>query len=247
MGRPPKLDINKRYTKDKNGLIIKNSTKDMYEKVKKVCVEHNETGESVFKICKRMKVNCSWFYRSIATYANCKEVANRHGVGVRGDAEIRPAKILNKNKPAKDAYTMFDMPCRKEWTDEQKQTAIQTILKELRAANSLAKAVCYANANMEIVSKWMREEPGVGDIIRRAEAECSSYMGKCVVKSMGVAAEKGKVGEVILGAERRFPEQWGKIDSIDITTRNDQNQKHILTISGDEARMLDAEMEIEEI
>jgi hypothetical protein len=72
-------------------------------------------------------------------------------------------------------------------------------------------------------------------------------MGKCVVKGMGVAAEKGKVGEVILGCERRFPAQWGKIDSIDITTRNEHDQKHIVTITGDEARMIEGEIEIEEI
>lgn len=248
MGRPLKIDQNKRYKKDKNGLLIKNSTKEMYDRVKQVCLEHHKTGESVVRICKRLKVNTSWFYRAIGTYANCKEVANQCGIGTRGDAEIRPAKILNKVKPAKDAYTLFDMPCRKEWTDAQKQNAIQIIIKELRGANSFAQAVCYANANMQIVASWMREEPGLGDLFRKAESECSSYMGKCVVKGMGVAAEKGKVGEVILGCERRFPAQWGKIDSIDITTRNEHDQRHIVTISGDQARMIDsADMEIEEI
>lgn len=246
MGRPKLLDKHKRSRTDKDGKIIKLATKETLAKIEKVCLMYAKTGKSIVKCLDECGVCSTYFYKCIRTFGNCKDIANKCGLGLIRDAEVRPAKIIQQ-KPRNDAYTLFDMPCRKEWTDTQKQNAIQIIIKELRGANSFAKAVCYANANMKIVAEWMREEPGLGDLFRKAESECSSYMGKCVVKSMGVAAEKGKVGEVILGCERRFPEQWGKIDSIDITTRNEHDQRHIVTISGDEARMIEGEMEIEEL
>jgi hypothetical protein len=250
VARPRKIDINKRVIKAKDGRIIKNSSKETYDKVYKVCQLYAKGGRNVDECCAAVGWKVStMFYRSIANYANCKEIANSVGLGLKGDAEIRPAKI-QAPKVRNDTYTMFDMPCRKEWNDTQKQDAIQIILKELRSGNSLAYAVCYANANMQIVAGWMREEPGLGDIIRKAEAECSSYMSKCVVKSMGVAAEKGRVGEVMIGCERRFPAQWGKIETIDITTRNEFDQKHIISIPAEDARRVgssDADFDIEEV
>lgn len=250
MGRPKKIDLNKRVVKGKDGKLIKNASKETYDKVYKVCQLYGkDSGASVAECCDKVGWSSAMFYRCIKDYANCKEVANSVGIGLKYDAEVRPAKI-RAPKVKHDAFTMFDMPCRKEWTDEQKQKAIQIIINELKTGNSFAHAVCYANANMQIVAKWMREEPGLGDIIRKAEAECSSYMGKCVMKSMGIAADKGKVGEVILGCERRFPAQWGKIETIDITTRNEQDEKHIITIPAEEARRVgsaDAEFEIEEV
>jgi hypothetical protein len=249
MARPRKVDLNKRVTKGKDGKIIRNSSKETYDKVYRVSQLYAKGEKAVGECCKAIGWSYTMLYRAIKNYANCKAVANSVGIGLKGDAEIRPAKI-QAPKVRNDTYTMFDMPCRKEWNETQKQEAIQIILKELRSGNSLAYAVCYANANMQIVAGWMREEPGLGDIIRKAEAECSSYMSKCVVKSMGVAAEKGRVGEVMIGCERRFPAQWGKIETIDITTRNEFDQKHIISIPAEDARRVgisNAEFDIEEV
>lgn len=249
LARPKKIDAIKRISKDKDGKIIRNSSKETHDRVLKICHAVDKLGMKIKDSCTKHGWSTAMFYRTITRYGNCKETANKYGIGLKGDAEVRPAKI-KAPKVKNDAYTMFDMPCRKEWTDEQKQKAIQIIINELKTGNSLAYAVCYANANMQIVSKWMREEPGLGDIIRKAESECSSYMSKCVIKSMGVAADKGRVGEVMIGCERRFPAQWGKIETIDITTRNEHDQKHIISIPAENARQIggsDADFEIEEV
>jgi hypothetical protein len=249
LGRPKKYDAVKRITKTQDGKIIRNSSKETHDRVEKICQDCDKNRLKIKDACVKHGWSTAMFYRTINRYGNCKETANHYGIGLRFDAEIRPAKI-KAPKIRNDTYTMFDMPCRKEWNEKQKQDAIQIILKELRSGNSLSYAVCYANANMQIVAGWMREEPGLGDIIRKAEAECSSYMSKCIIKSMGVAAEKGRVGEVMIGCERRFPAQWGKIETIDITTRNEFDQKHIITIPAEEARRVassDADFDIEEV
>jgi len=240
MGRPRKIDLNKRVTKDKDGRIIKNASKATYDKCYKICEMYGKGKAGIEECCKTNGWSTTMFYRCVREYGNCKTVANSVGIGLRNDAEIRPAK-LQAPKAKKDAYTIFDLPCRKDWTDELKQEAIRETIDGLKIGMPFAHAVCYSGANMQLLKEWVKEEPGILDAFKKAESQWTRFFFKCLTRAADVASQKGKFGEIIMGAERKYHDDWGKIQSIDIITKTEHEQEKQLRLTSEQAKSVGAE------
>jgi hypothetical protein len=229
---------------------IKPATKKSLETVKKVLKEYKKTG-AIDRACEKAKISETTFYYHIKKYPECMELARACGLGLKGDPTIRVINAKpSAEKVPESAFSIFDLPTRKEWTDVQKQDAVKKIMEALQNGVPFGYAVRYSGTNKKLLTEWVTAEPGLLDVLLQAEAKWAVTFFKCLTKAAVVAAEKGKFLEIVQGAERRFASQWGQVQSIDINLKNDK---------GDEAHLLldkktmdvqfekEQEMEIEEI
>lgn len=229
---------------------IKPATKKSIETVKKVLKEYKKSG-SIERACEDSGVGESTFYYHIRKYPECMEMARECGLGIKGDPTIRVINAKQQAPKVPDsAFSVFDLPTRKEWTDEQKQDAIKKIMEALQAGVPFGYAVRYSGINPKLLTSWVTDEPGLLDLLLQAEAKWAVTFFKCLTKAAVVAAEKGKFLEIVQGAERRFASQWGQVQSIDISLKDAKGQEaHVLLDKQtmDSQFEKEQEMEIEEI
>lgn len=66
---------------------------------------------------------------------------------------------------------------------------------------------------------------GQNEDVRRkcgeAQAEWASIYMRLVMKAAVKASDRGALNQLLAGAERRFPEEWGKVNSIDLKVRTE--------------------------
>jgi hypothetical protein len=249
MGRPRKLDLNKRVVKGKDGKIIKNSTKETYDRVYKACQLYGKGGKSVEECCESVGwKSTTVFYRAIVAYANCKEVANSVGLGLKHDPEIRPAKLPMPKLPPDKTFDIFDIiGLKKAWTDEEKFNAVKLMLEKLAKGIPLAYACALAGITRSTLEEWCMETPLLIEKIRTGDAMLIEMMFNWLIVSGTTAAKQGKFGEILKGVEQRLPEKWGSIERLDIVTRTEKGKEDVLSLSAKQAETVGAEFEIEEV
>ena len=210
--------------------IIRPMRADMLEKFKAVIKAYKEEG-NVAKACAKADVKEPTFYLWMRKYSEAKELAKKVGLGIKGDPSVR---VINAKPPsAKEddsAFTIFDLPTRKEWNTEQRQAAIKKTMDALKVGVPFGFAVRYAGIDKKRLTQWVTEEPGLLDVLLQAEAEWSVTFFRCLTKAAVVAADKGKFLEIVQGAERRFASQWGQVQAIDLTLKKEDGTQSIVSI-----------------
>lgn len=249
MGRPRLTDKLKAHTTQKKA--IRNASKETLEKVRRVCkIYETSPNQGVRDACKQVGISSTYFYKICSKYANCKELANKVGLNIAGDMEIRPAKIKAPKVPKGSDFSIFDLPARKLWDQDQKNAAITKCLDSLKQGVPFAYAVRFAGVTPALLKEWVREEDGLLDVFAEAEAVWVHQFFSCLTQAAQEAAKRGKFGELVMGAERRFPSDWGKVDTIDITTK-DERGNSILSLSAkkEDVKQIDNvdEITIEEV
>lgn len=244
MARPKKLNVLKKTEKLENGSIVRNATKETMAKVRVVCAEY-EKSPNIKDACAKVDWSSSMFYKVIGKYANAKECANKVGLGLRGDIEVRPAKVLAPEVPPDKSFTIFDfLGYKKHWTEDEKCKAIAMMLEKLAKGIPLAYACALSNISRKNLEEWCKEFPDLPERLQNGDAPLIEMMMGWLAEAGGVAAKQGKFGEILKGVEQRLPEKWSKPDQIDITLRREEEAK-TFSLSAKDARNIDA-FEIEE-
>jgi hypothetical protein len=236
-GRPTKLQrLAEKHPKAVKGIntVIKPATKEIKEKVLEVCRDYKKHGGKIGEALKRCGVAYSTFFFHIKRYPECREIAHKYGLGLKGD---QTAQVVN-SKPAplksdESAFSIFDLPTRKEWTTEQRQDAIRKAMEALEVGVPFAYAVRYSGMTQKLLTEWIVEEPGLLDVLLRAESKWTVTFFKCLTKAAVVAAEKGRFLEIVQGAERRFASQWGKVQAIDLTLKKEDGSQSVVKLEGE--------------
>ena len=232
-GRPSKLEtLAKNHPKAIKDVknIVKPASKKAIDLCKAVCKEHLKGGK-IEDVCKRIGVAHTTFYYYVNKYVECREIAQKNGLGLKGDQTVR---VINaappKPKDDDSAFSIFDLPTRKAWTSEEKQAAIKKTMDALKVGVPFGFAVRYAGIDKKRLTQWVTEEPGLLDVLLQAEAEWSVTFFRCLTKAAVVAADKGKFLEIVQGAERRFASQWGQVQAIDLTLKKEDGTQSVVSI-----------------
>lgn len=221
--------------------LVRNATKDSYEKVKKVCNLHQKEKLTVKDACAKIGWSEPMFYKCIRKYGDCKKLANNCGIGLKFDVETRPAKITAPEIPPDKSFTIFDLlKLKKHWTTQEKLEAIQVMLEKLSKGIPLAYSCALAGIDKQRLEEWCRECPELIERIRHGDAPFIEQMMGWLTEAGVVASKQGKFGEILKGVEQRLPEKWGALDRIDVVTRRD-NEENVLSLSADKARSVGSE------
>lgn len=252
MGRLPKLEKLKGTRLANNRQVfVRKASQESIDIVRSVCrryaIHHN-----LIKACEECNISRTTFYYHIKTYEECKKIANRVGIGIRNDPEI---DIVNAKKQFKEPTTeekaafekLRESDELKKFHCDKKDAAISKIKSVMAIGVALECAVKFSGVPLSLFKQWMEADPELYTSLMESEARFSVFAHKEAARATTTAADKGKLAEIIMLLERRFPAQWGKIDSIDITTRNEHDQKRTMTIKADETRMIENDIIIEEI
>lgn len=193
--------------------------------VRTVCKAY-EKCRQIELACEKTRKNSNTFYSYLRKYDECRAYAAKFGLGL-GNKLIPPEPLKEKiPKPgiqnqAEKVEPEYDLPRKKVWTPKAKEKAIETILEVLKIGVPFPHAVRYAGAKGEVLQEWFDEDPELIDRMQQAESAWAVYFFKCLSTAAKVAAEKGKFAELVEGAERRFAQQWAKVQAIDLTIKNE--------------------------
>jgi hypothetical protein len=191
--------------------------------VRTVCKAY-EKCRQIELACHKTRKNSNTFYSYLRKYEECRRLAATYGLGL--GTKLAPKEVL-KDKIAKpgiqkpEADPDYDLPRKKVWTPKAKEKAIETIMEVLKIGVPFPHAVRYAGAKGEVLQEWFDEDPELIDRMQQAESAWAVYFFKCLSTAAKVAAEKGKFAELVEGAERRFAQQWAKVQAIDLTIKNE--------------------------
>lgn len=232
IGRPSKLEkLAEKHPKTIKGVktIIKPAPKEVKDKVLEICRDYKKNGGRIPEACKRCGMSDRTFFYQIRRFPECREIAQKYGIGLKGDQTVqvvnaKPAALKNDES----AFSIFDLPTRKEWNAEQKQDAIRKAMEALEVGVPFAYAVRYSGMTQKLLTDWITEEPGLLDVLLRAESKWTVTFFKCLTKAAIVASEKGRFLEIVQGAERRFASQWGKVQAIDLTLKQDDGTESVV-------------------
>jgi predicted Zn-ribbon and HTH transcriptional regulator len=232
IGRPSKLEkLAEKHPKTIKGVktIIKPAPKEIREKVLEICRDYKKNGGRIPEACKRCGMSDRTFFYQIRRFPECREIAQKYGIGLKGDQTVqvvnaKPAALKNDES----AFSIFDLPTRKEWNAEQKQDAIRKAMEALEVGVPFAYAVRYSGMTQKLLTDWITEEPGLLDVLLRAESKWTVTFFKCLTKAAIVASEKGRFLEIVQGAERRFASQWGKVQAIDLTLKQADGSESVV-------------------
>jgi hypothetical protein len=234
MGRPSKLEkLAAAHPKSIKGVktIVKPASKEAKELVLKVAMDFSKNGGKVADACKRCGCSTTTFYYHVKRYPECREIAQKYGLGIKGDHTIQ---VVNAKptlpKDDESAFSIFDLPTRKAWTTEEKQNAIRKTMEALKVGVPFGFAVRYAGIDKKRLTEWVTDEPGLLDVLLQAEAEWSVTFFRCLTKAAVVAADKGKFLEIVQGAERRFASQWGQVQAVDLTVKREDGSVGVISL-----------------
>jgi hypothetical protein len=242
-----KLEKLKKTIKRADGKIVVNATKETRAKVKAVCDEYARNKRSVKDICREQQWKESAFYRAIGQYGDCKELANSVGLGLRNDAELRPAKV--QAPKIKETITLSDLVesyGKTIWTEQEKCAAITTLLEKMAIGIPLGYAAHLAGIRLRILKEWCREVPGLIEQLEHADAQLIERMFGWLATAGDVASKQGKLGEVLRGLEQRLPERWAAVERVDLITRDERGNTSTLSLSAEQVKATDADFVIEE-
>jgi hypothetical protein len=196
--------------------------------VREVCKSYKKH-KQIEIACHKIKKNSHMFYFYLRRHDECREYAARFGLGIV--VRPNPTETLTKElpltppEPPKKENRTFDLPrSKKIWTPEARVKAIDAILETLRIGVPFIHAVRYSGASEAVLRQWFEEDPELIDRMQQAESAWAVYFFKCLSTAAKVAADKGKFAELVDGAERRFAQQWAKVQAIDLTIKNESGE-----------------------
>lgn len=196
--------------------------------VRSVCEAYKKCRQ-IELACERTRKSSCTFYLYLRKYEDCRLYAAKFGLGLGkklAHEEVLKEKIPVPGIQKPEAAPDYDLPRKKVWSPKAKEKAIETIMEVLKIGVPFPHAVRYAGAKGEVLQEWFDEDPELIDRMQQAESAWAVYFFKCLSTAAKVAAEKGKFAELVEGAERRFAQQWAKVQAIDLTIKNETEEKN---------------------
>jgi hypothetical protein len=92
---------------------------------------------------------------------------------------------------------------------------VEAILKALRAGNTETNAAAYAEIHYDTCWMWKRHKPKFAEAIEKAQADAQALMVERVVD-----AAKTNWTAAAWWLERRYPQEWGKVERLEITLKD---------------------------
>lgn len=89
---------------------------------------------------------------------------------------------------------------------------VELILTYLRQGNTRKTAGRASGISHETFSQWLREHPDFSEQVTQAEQEAVAKAVEMVLS----AAFKGQWGAAAWWLERRHPQEWGKVDRLEL-------------------------------
>lgn len=96
-----------------------------------------------------------------------------------------------------------------------RQAVVDEIVKALKAGNTRRAAAAYAGINSDTLYEWMKRYPTFSVVVEKAEADAEVRH----VANVAKAAMDGTWTASAWWLERRRHQDWGKVDRVEITIR----------------------------
>ena len=117
------------------------------------------------------------------------------------------------------ASVLFDV--KSVWNENDKFEAIKAICSNLEMGIPFTYACKGCGVSEHEIEQWIEQAPILLKIFDKSETKWVRYFFSCFAKAAKESAERGRLGDIVEALERRFPDVWGKVDTIDINTRQE--------------------------